>query len=239
MLTKSLAIVLSSLKYRDSDLIVKCYTLQRGTISYLIRGILKPSKRKLKPALFQPLAQLSLDENYNPKASLHTIKEVKVEYHYNALYTNVIKSSIALFLSEVLTTVLREEEPQEELFHFLVTSMQVLDQEEKVANFHLLFLVKLTKYLGIYPDERNKDLPYFNLKDSKFEPSVTDKYSIEGKNIELLKTFLGTNFDALNTLRLSSKERQIFLNALLVYFELHLAGFKRPKSLDVLNSLFN
>lgn len=239
MLTKSLAIVLSTLRYRDSDLIVRCYTLQRGTISYLIRGILKPSKRKLKAAYFQPLAQLSIDENYNPKGSLHTIKEVKVEYHYNTLYTNVIKSSIALFLSEVLTNFLREEESQEDLFHFLATSMQVLDQEEKVVNFHLLFLVKLSKYLGIHPDKADSDLPYFNLKDSKFEASVTDKYSIEGKNVELLKTFLGTNFDALNNLNLSSKERQMFLKTLLVYFELHLAGFKKPKSLDVLNSLFN
>lgn len=239
MLTKSLAIVLSTLRYRDSDLIVKCYTLQRGTTSYMIRGILKPSKRKLKPAHFQPLAQLSLDESFNPKSSLRSIREVKVEYHYSTLYTNVIKSSIALFLSEVLSTVLREEEPQEEMFHFLATSMQVLDQEDKVSNFHLLFLVKLTTYLGIYPDQKNMDKPCFNLRDSKFESSQVDKYCIEGKSVELLKTFLGTNFDTLSTVRLSATERQMFLNTMLVYYELHLAGFKKPRSLDVLNSLFN
>lgn len=237
MLIKSQAIVLSSLKYGDSDLIIKTYTLQRGVSSYLLRGILKPSKGKLKLAYFQPLAQLSIEENYKPKASLNSIREVKIDYHYATLYTNVVKSSIALFLSEILSNILKEEEQNEDLYYFLTTSLQVLDQEEKVSNFHLLFLVKLTKYLGIYPDNETNELPYFNLSDAKFEAIKIDG-SIEGKNVVVLRALLGTDFDALKEIKLSSNERQSFLATLIVYFELHLSGFKKPKSLEVLNNLF-
>jgi len=239
MLAKSQAIVLSSLKYGDSDLIVKCFTLERGTTSYLLRGILKSSKGKLKPGYFQQLSLLSLEESIKPQASLQGIKEVKIDYHYTSLHTDVVKSSIALFLSEVLSTVLKEEGPQEELFHFLNTSMQVLDQEERVSNFHLLFLVKLTKYLGISPDDLNSHLPFFNLKDARFEKVKTDTYTVEGKTVELLKALLTADFDIVNNLKVSSSERQLFLNTLLFYYELHLAGFKKPKSLEVLNKLFN
>lgn len=239
MLTKSQAIVLSSLKYGDSDLIVKCFTLQRGTTSYLLKGILKATRGKLKAAYFQPLTLLSLDETIKSKSSLQGIKEVKIDYHYTSLHTNMVKSSITLFLSEVLSIVLKEEGPQEDLFHFLSTSMQVLDQEEKVSNFHLLFLVKLTKYLGISPDNLAADKPFFNLKDGKFETVKTDAYSVEGKTVEVLKILLTTNLDTVNNIKINTNQRQVFLNTMLFYYELHIPGFKKPKSLEVLNKLFN
>ena len=239
MLTKSQAIVLSSLKYGESDLIVKCFTLERGTTSYLLKGILKASKSKLKPAYFQPLSLLFLDETIRTKSTLQGIKEVKVDYHYVSLHTDIVKSSIALFLSEVLSTVLKEEGPQEELFHFLSTSMQVLDQEEKVSNFHLLFLMKLTKYLGIYPNQPEESQKYFNLQEARFEWSPSNLTSIEGRNVELLKELMEVNFDELQNLSLNSKERQAFLILILNYYEQHLSGFRMPKSLEVLNKLFS
>ncbi len=239
MLTKNNSIVLSKLKYRDYDLIVKCYTQERGVVSYILRGVLKSKKGQTKTVYFQVLSQLQIEENYKPNQSLHTIKEVKLNYIYSSLHTNIYKSAIVLFLSEILSNVLKEEEKNEDLFHYLETTLQYLDSEDHFSNFHLLFLLKLTRYLGFQPENLSNDYPYFNLESGVFEASINGVYSISGENLTLLKQLLGINFDALNTIKINAKQRQEFLNMLLYYFELHLGSFKKPKSLQVLNDVFH
>ncbi len=239
MLTKNNSIVLSKLKYRDNDLIVKCYTQQRGLVSYLLRGVFKSKKSQAKTVYFQELSQLQIEENYKPNQSLHFIKEVKPNYIYQSLHTNIYKSAIVLFLSEILSNVLKEEEKNEGLFNYLETALLYLDEDDNFSNFHLLFLLKLTRYLGFQPETLNSDKPYFNLQSGVFESSNNDIYSISGYNLILLKQLLGINFDALNSIKINAKQRQEFLNMLLYYFELHLGGFKKPKSLQVLNDVFH
>lgn len=239
MLTKNNSIVLSKLKYRDYDLIVKCYTQERGVVSYILRGVLKSKKGQTKTVYFQVLSQLQIEENYKPNQSLHTIKEVKLNYIYSSLHTNIYKSAIVLFLSEILSNVLKEEEKNEDLFHYLETTLQYLDSEDHFSNFHLLFLLKLTRYLGFQPENLSNDYPYFNLESGVFEASINGVYSISGENLTLLKQLLGINFDALNTIKINAKQRQEFLNMLLYYFELHLGSFKTPKSLQIFNQVFN
>lgn len=239
MLTKNNSIVLSKLKYRDYDLIVKCYTQERGIMSYIIRGILKSKKSQTKTVYFQVLSQLQIEQNYNPNQSLQSIKEVKLNYIYKSLHTNIYKSAIVLFLSEILSNVLREEEKNDGLFNYIETALQYLDNEDQFSNFHLLFLLKLTRYLGFQPENIENNYPYFNLESGIFEASNNGIYSISGENLTLLKLLLGINFDDLNTIKINAKQRQEFLNMLLYYFELHLGGFKKPKSLQVLNDVFH
>ncbi|MFC0603259.1 DNA repair protein RecO [Winogradskyella pulchriflava] len=239
MLTKNNSIVLSKLKYREYDLIVKCYTQNRGIVSYILRGVLKSKKSQTKTVYFQALSQLQIEENFKPNQSLHSIKEVKLNYIYKSLHTNIFKSAIVLFLSEILSNVLKEEEKNEDLYHFIEATLQYLDNEEHFANFHLLFLLKLTRYLGFQPENLNKNYDYFNLESGIFEASNNGIYSISGENLTLLKQLLGINFDALSTVKINAKQRQEFLNMLLFYFELHLSGFKKPKSLKVLNDVFH
>ncbi|WP_299128568.1 DNA repair protein RecO [uncultured Winogradskyella sp.] len=239
MVAQNNAIVLSKLKYKDYDLIVKCYTEQRGVVSYILRGILKSKKSHSKTVYFQVLSQLQLIENYKPNTSLHSIKEVKLNCIYKSLHNNIYKSAIVLFLSEILANVLKEEEKNESLYHYLETAFQYLDSEDQFSNFHLLFLLKLTRYLGFQPDQNNLEYPFFNLKSGVFEMRDTDVYSISGQTLTLLKALLGTNFDALHTIKINAKQRQDFLNMLLFYFELHLDGYKKPKSLQVLNDVFH
>ncbi len=239
MLVKINAIVLSKLRYRDHDLIVKCYTKQRGITSYLIRGALKTQKGSSKTVYFQPLSLLLIDEYFKPDRSLQGLKEVKLDYLYKSLHTNILKSAIVMFLSEVLTTVLKEEESNEPLFSYLENSLKWLDDGAEFSNFHLLVLVDLTKYLGFYPDNQNRNFEYFNLSSGLFESKKSGFYSVYGKNIMVLQALLGTNFDELNTINLNSKQRQSFLNMILLYFELHLGDFRKPKSLEILNQVFN
>ncbi|TCK67662.1 DNA replication and repair protein RecO [Winogradskyella wandonensis] len=239
MLTKSNIIVLSKLKYKDYDLIVKAYTKHRGTVSYLIKGGLKNTKSsRAKSVYFQPLMQLAVEENYKPNQTLHFLKDIKPSYIYSTLHTNVYKSAIVLFLSELMSNVLKEEEKNENLYEFIETAFQYLDSEDSFANFHLLFLLKLSRYLGFQPDKAKTDSAYFNLVTGYFEDVSKGHYSISGKNLTLLKELQGINFDALSSVKMNSKERHDFLSMLLLYFELHLEGFKKPKSLTVLSDVF-
>ena len=233
------AIVLSKIRYRDNDLIVKCYTEQFGLLSFLLRGVLKSKKGLTKTAYFQLLSQLNLEIIFKANRSLHTIKEAKMNHVYSSLHSNVGKSAIVMFLSEVLTSVLKEEEQNATLFSYLETTLLWLDTHSESSNFHLLFLLQLTKYLGCYPETINIDYPYFNLQDGKFEKSQYGDYAISGENLVLLKQLLGTKFDALNEVKLNAKQRQSFLNLILLYYKLHLGGFKEPKSLQILNQVFN
>ncbi|HKK11717.1 MAG TPA: DNA repair protein RecO [Flavobacteriaceae bacterium] len=239
MLVKTEAIVLSKLKYRDNDLIVKCYTRQKGITSYLVRGALKSQKGSSKSAYFQPLSFVSIEENYRTNRSLQSIREIKLDYQHKTLQTNVLKGAIVMFLSEVLTSVLKEEEQNEPLYNYIESSLRILDNANKFSNFHLLFLFNLTKFLGFYPDNLNMTFKYFNLSSGLFESQKNALYSISGENLNTLKQLLKTDFETLHTLKLNSKQRQSFLNMLLLYFELHLGDFKKPKSLQILNEVFN
>lgn len=142
MLTKNQGIVLSKLKYRDNDLIVKCYTKERGVVTYILRGVLKSKKGSSKTVYYQALSQLYFEENFKANRSLQGIKEVKFSFIYHTVHSNIYKSSIALFLSEVLSNTLKEEEKNEALFNYLEIALQYLDSADQFSNFHLLFLLK-------------------------------------------------------------------------------------------------
>ena len=239
MLIATKAIVLSKLKYRETDLIVRCYTEHYGIVSFLLRGVLKSKKSSNKIAYFQLLSQLKLEIVYKNNRSLHTIKETKLNHAYSSLHTNVLKSSIVMFLAEVLSSTLKEEEQNETLFSYIETTLLWLDTHSEYSSFHLLFLVNLTKYLGFYPDTTNLEYGFFNLYDGKFEAQETGKYSISGENLTLLKQLLGTTFEALTKVKINTKQRQSFLSMILLYFELHLGSFKTPKSLEIFNQVFS
>lgn len=239
MLVKTNAIVLSKIKYGDNDIIVKCYTKNRGIVSYLLRGVLKSKRSNSKIAYYQPLSQLEIEENYRANQSLHYITDVKLSVPYQSMHTNIIKGAVVMFLSEVLTSTLKEEEANLSLYEFLETTLEWLDHEADFANFHLLFLLELSKHLGFYPDTSKSDFPYFNLSSGTFELKPHTPYTISGENLTLIKQLLEIKFDALNTVKLHSKQRQSLLNLLLIYFELHLSDFKKPKSLQIFNEVFH
>lgn len=239
MLVKTKAIVISSLKYREADLIVKCFTQSSGLKSYLLRNILKSKKGKLRASLFQPLTHLELEANHKDKGSLESLREAKIRYHFQSLHTDVVKSSIVLFLSEILRNSIQEEEENISLFQFLESATIWLDTSTDIANFHLLFLLNLTQHLGFYPDSSGKALPYFNLLEGTFEPIAVHLHCYNDSRISLLKKLLGTNFDALAQIKLNQNDRTAFLTFLLQYYEVHLHGFRQPRSLAVLNSIFH
>jgi len=245
MIVKTKAIVLTSLKYGDSDLIVKCFT-EEGVKSYLLKRIYKLksnksrlSSRHINIAYFQPLTQLNITANHNNKGSLNSIREVGISYLYQTVSTDIYKQSIAIFLAEVLSQSLQEEEKNKILFQYIETALIWLDNHESTANFHLIFLLNLTKYLGFYPETKDKKAKYFDLVEGIFGDNKPLNNYVFGNELFYFKSLIGINFDVIERLQFNSKSRKIVLNILLEYFELHLPGFKKPKSLNVLNEVFN
>lgn len=239
MLVNTRAIVISALKYAEADLIVRCFTQTSGLKSYLLRGILKSRKGKFKVSMFQPLTQLELVAKHKDKGNLEYLQDARVLVHYQSLHTNVVKSTMVLFLSEVLRNAIQEEEQNEALYFYLEEAFNFLDSAENISNFHLLFLLRLTRYLGFYPDDSLEGGNYFNLLDGVFQDIRTNEYCIEGPNLLLLKQLLGTNFDDLEQIKLTKSARANFLTMLLAYYRLHIESFKNPQSLTVLNEIFH
>lgn len=233
------AIVLSAIKYGDTSLIVKTYTASSGVKTYMLRGVLASRKGKLKPAYFQPLTQLEIVANHKDKGTLESIKEVKVSYQYQSIATSVIKNSVTLFLAEMLSHSLLEEEVNKPLFNFLEASLQWLDTHDDISNFHLFFLLQLTRYLGFYPDTADMALEYFDLQEGVFCSRAPLNPVICDKPLGYFRQFLGTNFEALHTIKMNKSTRQELLKGIILYYELHLQGFRKPKSLEVLNQIFS
>lgn len=233
------AIVLSSLKYGDTSLIVRAFTESDGMKSYLLKGVLASKKGKLKPAYFLPLMQLEIVANHKNKGTLESIREVKVSTPYQSLHTDIVKNSVVLFLAEMLGNSISEEEQDLGLFNYLEYALHWMDIHSLSPNFHILFLLNLTKYLGFYPDTFLQNSPFFDLQEGSFCKTPSLNPLIQNENLENFKKFLGTNFEALQTIQLTKSNRRELLRTMILYFRLHVHGFREPKSLAVLNAVFH
>ena len=236
MLVKTKAIVISSIKYQEKSLIVKCFTLSDGLKSYFVRDAFSSRKSNQKIAYFQPFSILEIEAVHKNKGTLENFKEIKLAIPFQTIHNSVTKSTIVLFLSEMMHYSIHEEEENEALFTFLETALLWLDAHDEIANFHLIFLLEATKYLGFYPDTTNIDLPYFEMTEGIFTPFNAIS-SLSNHETQLFKKLLELKFESdLKTFHVI--ERQILLKILIDYYSFHLEGFRKPKSLDVLKEVF-
>ena len=212
------AIVVSKIRYKDHDLIVKCYTEKFGVKSYLLKNALKTRKGKFKPAYFQPLTIIEIEAEHKNNRSLHYLKDIKIINSLESIHTNIIKSTIVLFLSEVLSISLKEEEKNKSLFNFLETTFVLFNENQTDPNFHYIFLIELTKYLGFYPDISDIHLSFFNLEDGKFYDKHSGVYSISGESLTLLKQLLGIKFDEDKSGAFKVRQKQEFLSMIFTLF---------------------
>ncbi|MEY4835411.1 MAG: repair protein RecO [Bacteroidota bacterium] len=237
MQIKTKAIVLSAIKYQEKSLIVKCFTQSDGLKSYFIASAFSSKKTNQKIAYFQPLTILDIEANHKNKGALEHFKEVKLAYNYQNINTDIVKSAMVFFLSEVVNNSVFEEEKNENLFSFLETSLLWLDANDSVTNFHLIFLLELTKFLGFYPQTQETDFAYFEMIDGVFSP-FQGTSCLNAHETNLLKKALRLRYDD-NQKAFAGTERQILLKILLDYYAIHLDGFKKPKSLEVLKEVFS
>ena len=236
MLVKTKAIVISSLRYQEKSLIVKCFTQSDGLKSYFVQSAFSGKKSNQKIAYFQPLTILEIEASHKNKGTLEHFKEIKLATAYQTINTDVIKSTIVIFLSEILHNCIKEEEKNESLFTFLETALLWLDTHEETSNFHLILLLEITKFLGFYPDVSEIENNFFEMKDGIFSPFLGTSCLTQHET-HLFKKLISLKFDS-NQKVFAGIERQILLKILLDYYTIHLDGFKKPKSLDVLKEVF-
>jgi DNA repair protein RecO (recombination protein O) len=236
MLVKTKAIVISALRYQEKSLIVKCFTESSGLKSYFVHNAFS-AKSKQKIAYFQPLTILEIEAAHKNKGTLESFREVRLATAYNSINTDVVKSTIILFVSEMLHNSIREEEKNEDLFAFLETALLWLDEYDETANFHLILLLEITKFLGFYPNVSGIAHPYFEMIEGIFSP-LHGISCLSDAETHLFKRLIGLKFGGSQKI-FSASERQALLKILLDYYALHLEGFKRPKSLEVLREIFS
>jgi len=238
MLIKTETIILSTLKYNDTNVIVKTFTSEVGFATYFIKGLLKSKKGKLKKAYFQPGALLEIVASKRENEQMEYIREAVPVYHYENIQNDFDKLSIATFLREILIQVLSNEQTNKELFNFIKNSFISLDKEKFNPDFHIIFLLQLTKHLGFYPDVQSKG-KYFDLINGCFTHNTNQSiHFIDENETIIFHKYLGMVFAYKNKAKMSNFQRKIMLNLLMKYYEIQLVAFKNPKSLEILNELY-
>ena len=216
---------------------MKCFTESDGLKSYFVPSAFSSKKNNQKAAYFQPLSLLEIEANHKNKGTLEHFKEIRLAFPYHSIHLDVVKSTIVIFLSEVLHHSIREEEQNQELFTFLETALLWLDNHEETANFHLILLLEITKFLGFYPDVSEINMPFFELNEGVFSQLHAISCLSEHETT-LFKKLIGLKFDSEQKI-FAGTERQVLLKILLNYYSVHLDGFKKPKSLEVLKEVFS
>ena len=241
MVEKLEGIVLRTRKYSDGLMIADIYTAQYGRMSFLL-PVSHSKRSKVRSVLFQPLSMLSFTASIKANNALSRISEVSHYSMYSSIPNDVVKSSIALYLAELLTYALRESDKDESLFTFLDRSFVFFDNlEHGYADFHLVFMVQLLRFLGIYPNIEDY-VPgyYFDLVhgcatgDHPSHPHFLMPADA-APFIELLRT----GYDTMHRLSLNRKLRGEYLATLAAYYRLHIPDFPELKSAEVLRELFD
>lgn len=237
MLIKTKAIVISVLKYQEKSLIVKCLTASDGIKSYFVHNAFTGKNNKQKIAFFQPLNQLEIEAYHKNKGTLERFKEIKISQSYQSIPVDVVKTTIVLFLSEVLHHAIKEEGKVEELFEFLESAFLWLDHHDDIANFHIITLLQITKYLGFYPQNDSENHSYFEFSEGVFVPFQSIN-CLSAEETELFKKLMALKYDD-NQKEFSGNQRQLLLKSLIKYYTFNIEGFKTPKSLEVLKEVFS
>ncbi len=240
MIEKTKGIVLHQVKYTDSGIVVWLYTRNFGRQSVLIKGLRKKKTGK-HSVFFQPLFILDLVMYNKESRSMQTLKEFSVSYAPVDIHANVRKSCIAIFLGEVLASVLREESANEALFDYIEDSVIYLDTRKTgFVNFHIAFLAGLASFLGFEPGLKTNPLNnWFDMMEGKFVPVPPVHGNYAGTEIsDILADFFNTSFDSAKNIPLTGSQRNEVLETIMKYYSLHLPGLKKIKSLEVLKEIF-
>ncbi len=241
MLQKIKGVVLHSIKYNDSSQIVDVYTEQHGRVSYMV-SVARSKKSGGRNALYLPLALIEFESDFRSGRSLQRMKEVKPLYVFRTVLSDPYKSAIALFLSEFLYRALREEAENPALFAYLTYSIQWLDTcERSCANFHLVFLMRCSRFLGLYPNlEGYYPGVCFDLRNGCFTGTIPLHADyVAADEASRLVILMRMNYDTMHLFRMSRAERVRCLEVINEYYRLHLPGFPLLKSLEVLKELFD
>lgn len=237
---KAQGIVLHTVKYGDSSLVAYILTDTLGRRNYMVQGVKSAKGRGSKSAMLQPMFLLEFEGVESPRTQMDRIRDMRLAHPLQSLPFDVRKSTISLFMAEVLYKLIREVEPNSPLFDFVRGSVMALDaMEEGISNFHLWFLVQLSYYLGFYPANEYTDQDYFDITEGSFRGIMpSHKMAMDRENSALLGRLMDIPVQDLGGISLARGQRGDFLAALLHYFSYHLDAINNVRSLKILSEVF-
>ena len=240
MLVKTKAIVLHSFKYGESRMIVDMFTEEAGRLSFII-SIPKTSKGRIKKQYFQPMTLLEVECDVRQNVQLQKLKDAHLLTAYTSIPFSPEKLALSLFIAEFLYHALRSEQQDKLLFAYVCDSMQWLDTVEVgFANFHLTFLMRMSRFLGFYPNlDDYVDGCVFDLRTATFSLQVpTHRDFLDSHDSQLIHTLMRMDFPTMHLFQLSHHDRNRITEVLLHYYRLHIPQFPELKSLGVLQALW-
>lgn len=240
MLHKTKAIVLKTTKYAETSIVAQLYTEKFGMQSYIINSV-RSVKAKTKISLLQPLSLLELVVYHHEKKNLQRTSEIKSAHTFKTIPFDIARSSIAIFLTEILYRSIKEQEANPSLFNFIFNAIHYLDSEESCpANFHLSFLFQLSVFLGFAPSgkytEKEKN---FDLQEGKFVKNEPSHFVfLKGSLSKSFSDFIHCDFENAKKILLNRQQRKIILEKILLYYSLHLDNFQNIHSPKILEEVF-
>jgi DNA repair protein RecO (recombination protein O) len=245
MIHKTKGIILRSIKYGETSLVLTLFTELFGLQSYIVNGVRTVSKKgSSKSVFFQPSAILDLVVYHNEFKNLQRIKEYKWAHLYQHIFSDVRKNSVALFMVELLMKCLKQPEPNPELFYFAEDALVHLDKsgDRVAANFPLFFALHLAVFFGFrINDEFSEEKHYLDLEEGLFtatqpkHPNYLDDKAAEITSY-ILKVQQPTE---LEELKLNREFRRYLLSSYEAYYQLQIADFGSMKTLPVLREMMN
>lgn len=237
---KARGIVLHTIKYGDTSLVAYILTDTIGRQNYMVQGVRSKRGKGNKASMLQPMFLLEFEGVPSQHSQMDRMKDVSLLRPLQNIPFDVRKSTISLFMAEVLYKLVKEVEPNSPLFGFVRDSVIALDAiEEGVANFHLWFLVQMSAFLGFYPANQYSEGDYFDIVEGSFTATIPEHSIILSRsNAALLASLLTLSPEELGSLPLSRGQRGEFLSALLDYFGYHLDTIHKIQSLKILAEVF-
>ncbi|MBR1515094.1 MAG: DNA repair protein RecO [Bacteroidales bacterium] len=232
-------IVLQSIRYGDTSLIVRVYTRNYGLQSYMVKGAFNRGSKN-RVALFQNMSLIHFVEASRPaKGTLKYLKDVQLTHVYQSIPFVMNKSAILMYVSELLTKTITEQEQNEALFDFIQRSMLWLDLvDERFANFPLFFTLEMTRHLGFYPKTNRQEGWCFDLMEGSFAHDFpVHPYYLDPDVAALLSQLLNLGVDEACQVPLKTSQRRDLLDKLIVFMRLHAPVMNDFHSHEVLKSV--
>ncbi|MBO4658969.1 MAG: DNA repair protein RecO [Prevotella sp.] len=240
MMTRTRAVVLRTVRYGDTSLVVDMLTGEQGRVSFMVK-VSKSPRGKMRKQLFQPLNIVEIDFDYRANRSLQRLRDIHIAAPLASLHLDPYKLSIGMFLAEFLIHATRDEHESELLYRFVESSILWLDEvEQGFANFHLVFMIRLTRFVGFFPNtDDGESQAYFDLLNGCFTPVPPPHAHFlmpaEAGKIGLL---MRLSYKTMHLCAMSRMERNRCTEVILEFYRLHVPGFPEMKSLEVLKQLF-
>ena len=242
---KTRGVVLKTVKYGETSIIVNIYTELFGVQSYMVNGVrISTKKGNGRANLFQPGAILDLVVYHNELKQIQRIREFKWAYLFTDIFFNIFKNSVALFMIELLQRSLKQPEPNPSLFQFIEDALMHLDKAEDrvVANFPLYFALHLSSFYGFrFSDTYSEHFCILDLREGEFvNETPVHPYYLDGELSQITSQLLKTMQPLeLNEIRLNQDTRRRLLHAYESFYALHIQDFGSMKTLKVLEAVLS